>query len=343
MFATTRPYGGTGHDTLPVCLSGENPHRLVSLWEIVTLFNCAELQMVLKSLHIATGILDSDDDKSVGSLEEWAREKWRQRGETELPNEMVRDLARARKLEGHLREPVDESIERLRVFCESSGFEDALLVIRFAGHHLRNDPSPSELRSEIRHLEEALFLELIKRKFLRVEAGRVLFLEQDELFGPEVNAAFPSAARDIKEAGNCLAAECSTGAVFHLMRAAEVALRALAADRGVSYPDAALSSKQVGDLLSALDGKMADMRRAAASLWPSKDVKNAQIKFYHTAIAEFRDFNEAWRKHMAHAHEGAFYDCHQALSILEHVRQCMQNLAPKISENSTTPLCWITA
>src|ERR1035438_7268377 len=35
MFATTRPYGGTGHDALPVCLGGENPHRLVSLWDML--------------------------------------------------------------------------------------------------------------------------------------------------------------------------------------------------------------------------------------------------------------------------------------------------------------------
>ena len=35
MFATTRPYGGTGHDALPVCLGGENSHRLVSSWDMI--------------------------------------------------------------------------------------------------------------------------------------------------------------------------------------------------------------------------------------------------------------------------------------------------------------------
>jgi hypothetical protein len=124
------------------------------------------------------------------------------------------------------------------------------------------------------------------------------------------------------------------------MRAAETSLRVLAADRGVAYPDAALASKQVGDLLSALDGKMVEMRKADSKLWPSKDVKDAQIKFYHTAIAELRDFNEAWRKHMAHAHEGAFYDPDQAESVLKHVRSFMQALCTKISEGYSTPLYW---
>ena len=84
------------------------------------------------------------------------------------------------------------------------------------------------------------------------------------------------------------------------------------------------------------------MRKADAKLWPSKDIKDAQIKFYHSALAEFRDFNEAWRKHMAHAHEGAFYDRHQALSILDHVRSFMNVLAPRVSELSATPLYWVT-
>jgi hypothetical protein len=50
------------------------------------------------------------------------------------------------------------------------------------------------------------------------------------------------------------------------MRAAEVALRALAVDRDVQYPDASINSKQVGDLLSALDGKLLELRKADAKL-----------------------------------------------------------------------------
>ena len=75
---------------------------------------------------------------------------------------------------------------------------------------------------------------------------------------------------------------------------------------------------------------------------PSKDIKDKQINFYHRALAEFRDFNEAWRKHMAHAHDGAFYDRDQALSILKHVKDCMRVLSCKISELTTTPLYWTT-
>ena len=88
---------------------------------------------------------------------------------------------------------------------------------------------------------------------------------------------------------------------------------------------------------------MVDMRKADAKLWPSRDIKDAQISFYHTAIAEFRDFNEAWRRHMAHAHEGAFYDRDYALSIFNHVKHCIVTLSKRLSEKATTPPYWITA
>jgi hypothetical protein len=108
----------------------------------------------------------------------------------------------------------------------------------------------------------------------------------------------------------------------------------------VSYPDSSLNSKQVGDLLAALDGKLGDMRKADAKMWPNKDIKDAQIRFYHSAIVEFRDFNEAWRKYMAHAHEGAFYDPFHAQSILNHIAGFMKSLSAKVSETATTPLYW---
>jgi hypothetical protein len=201
----------------------------------------------------------------------------------------------------------------------------------------------SALQNEILNVSQAILSSAKKHRFLRVAADRIDYIDQPALFGDAVSASFPSAARDIQEAGNCLAAENNTAAVFHLMRAAEVALRALAKDRGVSYPDASVSSKQIGDLLSALDGKVIDLRRADAKLWPSKDLKDVQIKFYHMALAELRDFNEAWRKSMSHGHEGAFYDRGYAEDILKHVRSFMQAVSVKISEAVTTPPYWISA
>jgi hypothetical protein len=57
--------------------------------------------------------------------------------------------------------------------------------------------------------------ELRKARFLCVKPDRCEYLAQHSLFGPKVNDAFPSAARDIKEAGNCLAAESGTESGVH--------------------------------------------------------------------------------------------------------------------------------
>ena len=50
----------------------------------------------------------------------------------------------------------------------------------------------------------------------------------------DVFNAFPSANNDILEASNCLALERGTATVMHLMRVAEVGLKALASALGVT-------------------------------------------------------------------------------------------------------------
>jgi hypothetical protein len=118
-------------------------------------------------------------------------------------------------------------------------------------------------------------------------------------------------------------------------------LRILAKDRIVPYANSSIENKQWGQLLGDLDGELRKMRQVNGNLWQTQSIREKQIQFYHSAVAEFRDFNEAWRKHVAHAHEGAFYDSPQALSVLNHVGTFMGILSEKISETATTPLYWL--
>lgn len=203
--------------------------------------------------------------------------------------------------------------------------------------------STDSVAGEARHAVDILLAELRKRRFLRVGLSRAKYLDKDHLFGPEVAAAFRLASADIKEAGNCLAAECSTAAVFHLMRAAEVGLRALAADRQITFPKGTLDSKQWGEILTQLDVYAGRLITAAASNWPSEEVRQAQIRFYQQAMIECRAFNDAWRRHISHAHEGAFYDIEQATSVMNHTRRFMRQLATKISEHTPTAEFWASA
>jgi hypothetical protein len=162
------------------------------------------------------------------------------------------------------------------------------------------------------------------------------------IFGDSVKNAFNSATSDIIEAGNCLAAECNTAAVFHLMRAAEIALRAIAVDREVEFANKPINQQEWGTILGALEGILKQMRLEDAKKWQKPEFKEAQIHFYNDTVQELRAFNEAWRRFIAHADKDAFYDRAYAWSVFNHVKEFMQKLSARISENKVMPKYWDT-
>ena len=170
----------------------------------------------------------------------------------------------------------------------------------------KNNPDVSTVATCLHALKRAVITVISNESFLLVKADRASFVDDDNLFGDAVTLAFESARQDIKEAGNCFAAECCTATVFHLMRAVEFAMRALARDRDVSFKDKPLDEKEWGQILSALESRISALRQAARTCWPSGEVRESQIRFYNEVIQELRSFNDAWRKHVSHADAAAF-------------------------------------
>ncbi len=84
------------------------------------------------------------------------------------------------------------------------------------------------VRSEIGTLLASLNNEVHQVKFAFIPKDVSIFFENESLFGDEVKKSFPSAAPHIKDAGNCIATDLNTAAVYHLMIAAEFGLRAIA-------------------------------------------------------------------------------------------------------------------
>jgi hypothetical protein len=157
------------------------------------------------------------------------------------------------------------------------------------------------------------------------------------LFGDAVRDAFPSASHDIQEAGNCLAVGCGTATVFHLMRAAEYALRALANDRDVKIPkDVPIDLATWEDLLRQLE-----ITETAIQQNTRTAAREAQYRFYHGAMMELRAFKNKFRNAVMHTRDS--YDPDEALSAFNHVRDFMVILAEKISENSRSPTVWTDA
>jgi hypothetical protein len=205
----------------------------------------------------------------------------------------------------------------------------------------------------VHRLQDDIIAALENRQFLRVADDRLSLIAHMrgkemkggvfEVIGLKTFQSFPSAQADLIEAANCLAAECNTAAVFHLMRAAEVGLRALATDRELEFGDKPLDQQDWGTIFPQLESCIKQLRNDALSLWVNPGVKDIQIRFYSEVVGELRQFNDAWRRHVSHARVDGIYDRDYAMSIFNHVRLFMQKLATKISEISKTPKHWTTA
>lgn len=195
-----------------------------------------------------------------------------------------------------------------------------------------NNASNLALSTQIQRVLDTVIVELRKRKFIFVSADRTLLLENNELFGAKVNSKFKLASNDIKEAGNCLAAECNTAAVFHLMCAFEWALRAFAAELGLTrfkdwnkekghfqYTPAsyAMWEKMLSQLPQRAEKRLKGLRPGPR--------KQALQQFYSSCFEDIKFVKDAWRNHIMHTRQQ--YDRDQALSVLLHVMGIMQRMA----------------
>jgi len=193
------------------------------------------------------------------------------------------------------------------------------------------------IATEARNMLEAVLVELSEIQFLSVPTERAKYIDNDNLFGPEVTQAFPSASVDLREAGNCLAADCNTAAVFHLMRAVEWGMRALCSHfrltkirrtvkktgkktyTPISYEE---WQTMLNQLQAKVDSKVEGIKRGTA--------KQEAQEFYYPILQDLRAFRDAWRNHVMHAR--AHYSPSDAEAICDHVRRFMTLLATRISE-----------
>ena len=181
--------------------------------------------------------------------------------------------------------------------------------------------------SELTRLGRAIRKELISLKFAYIPPSKAEFFERDELFGEAVNDAFPSARANIKDAGNSLAADLPTAAVYHLMCVIELGLRALARKLKVHSVKAKIPI-ELGtweQVITALESKIKTVGGTARSNKKQKD-----MDFYNGLLMEFRSIKDCWRNKVMHTRVD--YDQHQALRAFDHVRGFMQRLAERVSE-----------
>jgi len=172
--------------------------------------------------------------------------------------------------------------------------------------------------------------DLDDREFAYIPQKLTKYFENGALFGEGVRASFPLAEDDIKCAGNCMAAELYTAAVFHLMRVVTMGERALARSLGV----ADIGGKQLefcrdAPILEAIDRAIEAKLKAMANITRDEawEVENA---FYRRLKTDLEYFKEIVRDPVAHARKT--YLEPGALDVYNHVCGFMQRLAERVRE-----------
>jgi hypothetical protein len=229
-------------------------------------------------------------------------------------------------------------LSELEKLCEDIGLKTADQLIGLMHIHVeapQHDAEYSSLTAELRNAIDAVMIEFWKRKFAQIPEEFSGFVNNEAMFGPDVNKAFPDAGDDLKEAGNCIAIDSGTAAVFHLMRAVEWSLRGLCADLGIVRVRRSYKHKQKYTAIAwaqwerMLEEVHKRIDRKVDKLGPGKRKQELQ-EFYYPLMHDYKSFKDAFRNHVTHGL--ATYSQKAAADICDHVGRFMKTLAPKLAK-----------
>jgi hypothetical protein len=111
--------------------------------------------------------------------------------------------------------------------------------------------------------------------------------------------SFPSSEKEIDEAIDCYGLEHNAACIFHMMRVAEIGMRALARERLVSFPKHPLEWAEWENVIDQIESKA----RGATVGMPRGPERDAARAFYTAAVAQLRAFKEDPKPDHAHARQ----------------------------------------
>jgi hypothetical protein len=218
-------------------------------------------------------------------------------------------------------------LDRAEIVCAKYDIDVSYYTDRARGKIDNPSRFTFTVASAINDIKNCILRDLGNRKFMYIPSGDVEYYDQAELFGPEVRDRFPKANREISAAGNCYATGNYTACVFHLMRAVEYGGRKLVLALKVqSLLGKPIELCEWGDLMSALDEGVKTFRTGSRK----STHKKATFEFYNHAVAQFRNFKDAWRNNVSHTR--TTYMPGVTKDIMDNTRQFMQHLASRLKE-----------
>jgi hypothetical protein len=250
----------------------DSPGRLRSLWGMLQLNAAAfyRATSTLREMAVAIEELDNGD-----------------RG------------ARLDRVRGESRKGFHETLCDLDRELEVLGAKVTRMVVRRLIEGLESSPSEvtyKEAAEGFAEIQSRLRDELSLSTVLVIPDEKVRYFRANApLFGAEVDEQLPSAAFEISEAGKCLALERNTVAVFHLMRALEVAIEAIRQCVGIPDPvkDA---DRNWGTILRKINEEICRRNRQKPKQW-SRVEDHLLFADLHASLDAVR---VAWRNPTMH-------------------------------------------
>jgi hypothetical protein len=166
--------------------------------------------------------------------------------------------------------------------------------------------------------------DLEKRTAILLGVEKSKLCDQEKLFGEHVYERFEKARQDIKEAGNCLAMDLHTAAVFHLMRVAEIGLRKLAKSVHVEL-GRKIEFSMWGNVVLAIEKKLKHLKEGPLKT-PAWDRK---LQDYSLLVIDIKAVQYLWRDPVFHSRKQC--DKTDSDKAHLHIESFMRKLAERIS------------
>lgn len=227
-------------------------------------------------------------------------------------------------LPAHLRDGIRSDVDDFEFYVApvSRVCADALVRLRLELNS-KGPVSARYVHGELQAFSGYIVTELNNVLFLRIPKDMATL--HTEPLGPwceKSRMAFTSAMDDMSAASECLALGQPTACVFHSMRVLERGLHAYA--KQLTGKD--FSRDQWDNITDFL---AAEVKRQI-NLMSKGPEKEAFQQFHSAAVTQFQHFNEAWRKHVAHARRN--YDLNEAKAVFEHACSFIGHIADRVYE-----------
>jgi hypothetical protein len=217
------------------------------------------------------------------------------------------------------------TLQEFETECKALGLDSVASLASFARFQC-DKPSDKRLSyanlfHSIQSIDFLFRVDSAKQRFLRLSQEEADLFDAPHPFGAEVSAAFnsPETKHEISEAAKCIVLSRYTACVFHLMRVLEKGLKALSDHLDVRF-EIPFEYLNWQNIIEPIESRIRELDKQKQGVF-----KAEQLKTYSEAAKQFRYFKDAWRNHVAHSRET--YGPEQALSIMRHVREFMNDLA----------------